>query len=292
MRRTPTLLLVLFLPLLAGCGEPDAPPAPERHVELEGDPNFRDLGGYETTDGHRVKWGEVFRSGELSHLTPEDVGVLEDLGVRTVVNFLTPEEIEAHGDDLLPPGTRSVKLPIQGDDVGRMSLEAQKAIKTGDFDQLDSTLNPQIHRLLLDDGKAEYAALLRAAIDPASRPLSFHCSHGVHRTGTATALLLSALGVPWETVREDYLLSNTYRGDVNATAMARIRRSVAAQRGVSEDEVDMTNVEAFFVLQPHYIDGTLERAVETHGSIEAYIRDGLGITDDEIAALRRELLEQ
>jgi protein-tyrosine phosphatase len=39
----------------------------------------------------------------------------------------------------------------------------------------------------------------------------YHCSHGVHRTGTATAILLSALGVPWETVPEDYLLSNKYR---------------------------------------------------------------------------------
>ena len=34
---------------------------------------MRDLGGYETADGRSLKWGEVFRSGELPHLTDEDV---------------------------------------------------------------------------------------------------------------------------------------------------------------------------------------------------------------------------
>ncbi len=52
----------------------------------------------------------------------------------------------------------------------------------------------------------------------------------------------------------------------------------------------MTNVEAFFILQGFYIDGTLERAVEAYGSMEGYIRDGLGVSDEEIARLRAQLL--
>ena len=56
---------------------------------------------------------------------------------------------------------------------------------------------------------------------------------------------MSALGVPRETVRQDYLLSNVYRAD----------------------------------------------EVEDYGSMEAYIRDGLGISDEEIEHLRAELLE-
>ena len=76
--------------------EPTSVPA-SAHVEeirLEGQPNFRDLGGYETADGRRIKVGEVYRSGELSHLNDDDVAKLEQLGIRTVVNFLVPEEIE------------------------------------------------------------------------------------------------------------------------------------------------------------------------------------------------------
>jgi protein-tyrosine phosphatase len=59
----------------------------DRHVPLSGQPNFRDLGGYETADGRRVKWGRVYRSGELSQLSEDDVAKLGDLGIKTVVDL-------------------------------------------------------------------------------------------------------------------------------------------------------------------------------------------------------------
>jgi protein-tyrosine phosphatase len=184
-----------------------------------------------------------------------------------------------------------VYLPITGELAEELSLQAGMAIRSGDFSALPADLNPEFHRLLLEDGREEYAAVLRAAADPAMRPLVYHCSHGVHRTGTATAILLSALGVPWETVREDYLLSNLYRAEEVEAELSRIRDKVASDRGIAPEAVDMTNVEAFYRLEGHYIDGTLEKAIEAYGSMDAYIRDGLGISEEEIERLRSELLE-
>ena len=296
------LSVVLFLALGIGCAtEPDPEPvaeaptlppaAPVRHIDLEGQPNFRDLGGYETTDGRTVKWGQVYRSGELPHLTDADVAMLEELEINTVMNFLLPEEIEMNGSDRLPEGTREVPAPIHGDRAAELTMVAQTAIKTANFDDIPPEMNPEFHRLLLDEGKNEYASLLREAADPANRPLVFHCSHGVHRTGTATAILLSALGVPWDTIRADYLLTNTFRAAQVETKLAKIRQQASKTLGVPPDEVDMTNVEAFYVVDGSYIDGSLEQAVAEYGSMEAYIRDGLGITDEEVEKLRRQLLE-
>jgi protein-tyrosine phosphatase len=260
-------------------------------VPLEGEPNFRDLGGYRTADWRTVKWGQVYRSGELGGLTDDDVAVLDGIGLRTVVNFLLPEEIEMHGADRLPGATRGVEDPIHSERTAALALRAQESIRTGDFSGMPPELNPEIHRLLLEDGREPYARLLREIADPASRPIAFHCSHGVHRTGTASAILLSALGVPWETVREDYLLSNEYRGEEIARQLERIRKGVAERQGVPPEELDMTNVEAFYRLDGSYIDGTLEQAVADYGSMENYIREGLGLTDGEIQALRDQLLE-
>ena len=187
------------------------PAAPERHVALDGQANFRDLGGYETTDGRTVKWGEVYRSGELPRLSDEDVAKLEEKDIRTVVSFLTEKEVEARGPDRLPANTVEVTLPMEAGNLGDLTAVVNEARKTGDFSQVPPDINPDIHRRLMVEAGEYYAALLREIADPASRPLVFHCSHGIHRTGTASAILLSALGVPWETVREDYLLSNTYR---------------------------------------------------------------------------------
>ena len=265
--------------------------APERHVVLDGQPNFRDVGGYETTDGRTVKWGEVYRSGELPRLSDEDVAKLEEKDIRAVVSFLTEKEVEARGPDRLPANTVEVALPMEAGNLGDLTAVVNEARKTGDFSQVPPDINPDIHRRLMVEAGEYYAALLREIADPASRPLVFHCSHGIHRTGTASAILLSALGVPWETVREDYLLSNAYRQEEIDHRLGQLRDLYAENNGISPEDVDTTNMDAFYILQGAYIDAALEQAVEDHGSMEVYIRDGLGITDIEIDMLRSELLE-
>lgn len=261
---------------------------PARQVLLDGQPNFRDLGGYATSDGRLVKWGQLYRSGELPRLSDSDVEQLEGLRIRTVVNFLTPEEIESRGPDRLPPGVREVSLSISG---GGLTAEVGEARRTGDFSKVPTDLNPGFHRLLTGLARAEYAQLLREAADPVNRPLVFHCSHGIHRTGTAAAILLSALGVPWETIREDYLLSNVYREEEVRHRVSQLREKAAETLGVPQEEVDTTNMEAFYILEGVYIDAALDEMVKEYGSVESYIREGLGISDEEIQRLRTELLE-
>ena len=298
--RRSCLLPVILMMLAPGCGrtpEPAAPtpvPAaaePERHVALDGQPNFRDLGGYETTDGRTVRWGQVYRSGELPRLSDNDVAKLEELEIHTVVSFLTEKEIEARGPDRLPDGTLEVALPMEAGNLGDLLAVVVEARNTGDFSEVPADINPDIHRRLMGEARDYYATMLREIADPTSRPLVFHCSHGIHRTGTAAAILLSALGVPWETVREDYLLSNTYRGEEIEHRLAQLRDLYAENNGISPDEVDTTNMDAFYILQGAYIDAALEQAVEDYGSMEAYIRDGLGITDEEVEELRSQLLD-
>ena len=111
--------------------------ADERLVGLQGQPNFRDIGGYETRDGRKVQPGLIYRSGELPRLTDEDLEKLRVLGVKTVVNFLTPEEIEYRGKDRLPEGVREIILPITGEiaDVPDAAAQLVEARKTGDFRQ-------------------------------------------------------------------------------------------------------------------------------------------------------------
>lgn len=265
--------------------------ASERHIELDGQSNFRDIGGYTTVDGHIVKWGEVYRSGELQKLSDSDVAKLDTLGVKAIANFLTEREIKSRGQDRLPQGTREIPLPMEAGSMGDLAAVVEEARQTGDFSKVPVDLNPEIHRILINEGREYYATLLREIADPANRPFVFHCSHGVHRTGTATAILLSALGVPWETIREDYLLSNKYRKNEIVRRTKELQLTAAKTFNIQPNQVDMTNIKAFYILQPEYIDASLDEAVKRYGSMGNYIRDGLGITDKEIANLREQLLE-
>ena len=89
MLKTASIPLILASLFLSGCDtdsttsnqEPVTLNAEDqRHIALDGQTNFRDLGGYATTDGRTVKWGEVYRSGELQDLSDADVEALSALG--------------------------------------------------------------------------------------------------------------------------------------------------------------------------------------------------------------------
>jgi protein-tyrosine phosphatase len=263
----------------------------ERHVPLEGQTNFRDLGGYETDDGRTVKWGQVYRSGRLSKLTDHDLVHLESLGIRTVVNLLTEDDIEVYGRNRLPIGAREASMPIDSDTATELANLTNDALKSGDFSMIPGELNSDIHRILIHDGQQQYAALLREIANLANRPLVFHCSHGVHRTGTGAAILLSALGVPWETVREDYLLSNTYRHDEVRRRLVQLRQLAAEKQGIVPEEVDMGNMEAFLIQDGSYIDASYDEIIKVNGSMSEYISEGLGLTESVLIPLQESLLD-
>jgi protein tyrosine/serine phosphatase len=70
-----------------------------REIPLVGQNNFRDLGGYRAADGRGVKWGQLYRSGELSELEDDDVERLTELGIRSVVDLRSQTEMDSKGKD-------------------------------------------------------------------------------------------------------------------------------------------------------------------------------------------------
>ncbi len=261
-----------------------------RVINLEGQANFRDIGGYETKDGRAIKMGKVYRSGELQKLTDKDVGKLKALHVNTLVNFLMEEEIEKRGRDRLPEGVKEVFVPIDGDVAAELTREVGVARDTGDFSKIPVELNPEVHRLLTEAGAESYASLVREIIKDKDGALVYHCSHGIHRTGTATAIILSLVGVPWESVRQDYLLSNETRKAEVKKRIAQLGKMTAKTQGVPFEQIDMTNIKAFYILEGEYIDATRDEILRNYGSFENYANKRLGLSDKEISALKDVLL--
>lgn len=258
-----------------------------RNIPLEGQVNFRDLGNYQNDNGKSIKTGLIYRSGTLAKLTEKDVKKLDSLGIKTVINFLDNEELEKYGKDKLPEGVKSFYLPIEGQNNEVTAVT--KARLSGDFSEVPADFNYQIHALLAEGGKEVYAEMFHILSDKNNYPIVFHCSHGVHRTGNAAALLLTSLGVPWETVKEDYMLSNEYRKEESEKRIKALNL-LAEKSGVKNLEQNDANIRAFYILQPEYIDGTKTTIEDNYGNIQQYL-NSVGVTKTEIENIQQILIK-
>src|SRR5438309_1094176 len=102
-------------------------------MQLERVLNFRDLGGFHTNDGRRVRTGRIYRSGQLARATDNDLDTLTGLGIRLVIDFRGPGDVAAEGEDRLPAGAEHVQLPMF-DPSGQNDLRTLMA--SGDTDVL------------------------------------------------------------------------------------------------------------------------------------------------------------
>ncbi|WP_374649521.1 tyrosine-protein phosphatase [Rhizorhabdus sp.] len=290
--RTLAATTVLALLGLGACTAPapreraaiDRPPPASATPQLQGAPNFRDLGGYQTEDGRRVKPGLLFRSDQLDRLTDADLATMEGLRLAYVVDLRTESE-RAREPDRLPRGARHIILDVSADADGSLGgdmRKAQAAIAAGRGVELLEAANRDF--VSLPSAQAAYRALFALVADPATGPLVYHCTAGKDRTGWASAVLLSILGVPRERIFYDYLASNTYLAQKNAGILASLKASGAP--------IDPANLEPVLGVRRAYLDSAFAEVDRVYGSMDAYVRKGLGLSDAQIDMIRRKYLER
>ena len=259
-----------------------------RVLPLEGGRNFRDLGGYPTRDGRRVKWGRVFRSGFMTDLTDADYEYLSAVGIRVVCDFRSAEERAARPTRWRAAPTIEYRTwsYSDADDPGRMglgSLLSRPHLTPESVARIMTRLYPNI----VEEHKAKYRDLFHS-LAAGELPLAFNCSAGKDRAGTAAALVLSALGVPREIVVRDYALSERvvdYEADLPAAG----RGERAADRPLGG--LPAALMRPLLRSDPAYIRSTLAYLDATYGGVLEYIRTELDIDDAELARIRELLLE-
>ncbi len=249
----------------------DAAEALPYAVPLEGASNLRDLGGWPVADGRRVRRGLIYRSATLANLTDSDQAMVAGLGIRTVCDLRGVNEA-ALRPSRLPPSAERVHLPIEPS-VGASLRDLMLREESTGEDVVSLLRRAYIDYLarFLDVYRGLFALLL----EPGRQAVLFHCSAGKDRTGVGAALVLTALGATRETVVADY------------RATDRIwRRDHSLPEGTP---AGLAN--ALLSTHPELLEETLERALAAHGGVAGLLRDGLGLDDARLAALRGTYLE-
>jgi protein-tyrosine phosphatase len=249
-------------------GAGGAPAVTERHITLENALNFRDVGGYPTADGRRVRWRRMFRAGGLSNLTPADLVVLGELGIATVLDLRSTAELQSGRFPLDEFPVAFHHLPLVEEILDPTRYEVPEGMLAARYQEI-----AQI-------GSSYIAQAISIVADADTHPIVVHCLAGKDRTGVVVALVLSLLGVNDETVAEDYALSNL--------AMAALRQRAEAA-GIPKRRSPEVSAEVFSA-KPSNIASLFEALRAAHGSIEDYVISA-GVPPDAIESLRGALLE-
>jgi protein-tyrosine phosphatase len=255
----------------------------ERVVPLEQGSNFRDLGGYTTKDGKSVKWGMVYRSGGTPLLSLQDLKQVAALNLTDMVDLRSSEERV-----IAPTRINGVKYEA----VGYSMLDMMGA---GSGQSVDLSRMDLFYRRMPDQLAPQFKVLFESLLEPDS-VVAYNCSAGQDRTGIASALFLTALGVPRDVVVADYHLSTQYRLPQNE--MPKIDPALAESNPVAKMFAGFAKDPRTATPQPLY-DGNqkslvlwaLEEIDTKYGSVEGYLNAQLGVGPKEIAALRAKYLQ-
>jgi protein-tyrosine phosphatase len=245
--------------------------SPPRRVELEGCLNFRDLGGYATSDGRTLRRGLLFRSDALHLLTPGDVARIRDeLRIGTIVDLRSTKELDSEGRgplEALPIRFHHLPL-VDGFDARSASALDEPMLLSDRYCRLAEYARDPIARVV-------------EALAQSEAPAVYHCAAGKDRTGILSAVLLGVLGVPDEVIVADYALS--------AETLDAIHERLLASEGYQ------SMLEALPPDTMHADPGTmlsfLEKRASSYGSLRAFA-EAAGVAPRAIARLEQRLLTE
>ena len=265
----------------------------DRFIGIKGIENARQLGGYIGSDGRKVRDGLLIRTAGLNKISDEAAKELSDrFHVKHVVDFRMEYERQLVPDKEIP-GAENVWISVFEMDtnateniemmnkIREAGGELQKTVeyaKTGRLSALYTDI------LLGEMGQRGYAQFFDILLNNKDGAVLWHCTHGKDRTGVAAALVLYALGVDEDIIMQDFLVSN----EVYKDNIARLETELE-KRGC--DDIVIKEAQAMAGVKGEYLTAAFEAVKAEYGSVQDYIKNQLGVSDEKIEKLRAMYLE-
>ncbi|MGE8058795.1 tyrosine-protein phosphatase [Pseudomonas sp. NPDC089547] len=244
---------------------------------LAGMDNFRDIAGttsaYTTTHDGTMRAGVFYRANALTP-TAADLAILNGLGISDVYDLRTPSEI-ASTPDTLPDGASYTNIDIIGSTTSGSNITN---ISFSSAEQARAMMQQTNRAFVNDAGMRSQFALLFNELAAADGAALFHCTAGKDRTGWTAAVLLSIAGVDEATIMSNYLATNDYTAARVAATLAAMPASMA------EIYAPLLGVEA------SYLQAGLDEISANYGSMDNYLKQGLGLSQETIYVLRGKMV--
>lgn len=246
-----------------------------RVIDMNNIKNFRDIGGYFTTDERQIKWGQIYRSADLSSATLYDQEKIRRLNIKTIIDFRS-EKAASKYPILIHPSIRKIALPLSPMDADK--LDAQ--LLNDNFNRSDAIRYVQESYIdIVENHKEQFGELFNILTNDANYPVLLSGSLGKDGVGLASYFILYALGVPQTSLEDDYMLSNQLIDPA--------KTQIEAQ---NLPEPLQEAVTAMLSVNRSYLNYVVEYIKNRYGSIDNYLEKELRVTSGKRNLLRKYLL--
>ena len=249
--------------------------------------NARQLGGYVIGE-KQIKQNLLLRTASLATLSADDSLVLaEKYNVQRIYDFRGQKEAMS-APDVVPGNASHLSLAISFE--GTENASAAKEGKDMLMMLVENADNPAIQdmcenmydKIFFDEVSNDAYRRLFAdlvTLDPENGAVIWHCTQGKDRAGSASAMILAALGADRELIMEDYKLSKAYFDPF----IEHIPVQNDTQRNV---------LNTLISANPALFEKTLDKVDATYGSLRNYLTECLGVTPEMMETLREKYLEK
>ena len=248
-----------------------------RVIEMNNIKNFRDIGGYFTSDNRQVKWGQIYRSADVSNATLYDQEKIRRLDIKTVIDFRSERTAKKY-PLLLHPSIRKISLPLTPMDAEKLDEQ----VRDGDFNRSDAIHYVQESYVdIVENHKEQFGEMFDLLTNDSNYPILLTESLGKDGVGLASYFILYALGIPHSILEEDYMLSNQEIDPAKANIDAR-----------NLPEPLQEAVTAMLSVNNAYLNYVIDYIKQKYGSVDTYLEKELRVTSGKKNLLRKYLLYQ
>ena len=244
-----------------------------RVIDMDNVSNFRDLGGYFTSDDKQIRWGHIYRSGHLSNSNLFDQDKIKRLGIKTIIDLRSEKDRKAHPYFI---NVLKINIPIESGDF----IDTKNILLKENFNRSETIHYMQkSYKEIIEKNSNKFAEMFDVFLDKNNYPILISSHLGKDRAGIAAGLLLYALGVPDYIIEEDYLISNLHI-DPKKTVTFSYPLPESLQEAMT----------ALFSANSAYFKYAFDYVRDTYGSIDNYLEKELGVTKGKILLLKKIML--
>lgn len=261
----------------------------ERLLPIKHGYNFRELGGYQTSDGKTIKAGRLIRSDRLAQLDQQDEQVLTRIPVTVDIDFRSKREATT-APDRVPATARYYNLPVFDADVTNASRSDEEIARDMQTPGNGFRHMVQVYSKMpkQPSAKRAYQELFHLLLTTEKGAVLFHCTAGKDRTGFGAYLILTALGVPRETAVNDYLLTNEVTADFRESWLKKLR---ATSKDLGNLDAVIANRRDLVSVHQEYLTAALNTVNQLAGDSYHYLTNYLGLSKGDLEDLRRLYLD-